>query len=115
MTQDKVYAFSKQILKEVELIFDSILKASHIANIEHQSTRAQINKSTSRVIDSFCARIDELQIRAKSALSARRSSREIHFIGECRDNLLTPLLLLKDRVCSAVFYILSHHLEQVLA
>lgn len=49
----------------------------------------------------------------KKSVTARMSNREIHFWGERRDEILTPLLLIKNYVQRAIIHFLSHDTARV--
>jgi hypothetical protein len=111
LQQDDITMASKQLLQETKLIQDDATKACQTAQKESRVTRNRIDESSQRIIEVVCSKIDELRTAGKTAMSGGQSIREIRFFGESQDNLLGPLLLLKDWFTSAVLHILSHHVE----
>lgn len=84
------------------------------ADFEHDKTRKQIVESTSKVMDALCTKFGELpRITAKTQQVAGKSDREIVFVGERREKMLTPLFLLKDHMHRALLHILSNLADQV--
>ncbi len=112
--QDKVNLVSIQQRGQTDLMRKDLLNASRTAHKEHEKTREQITESNLKMIDAFCSKLDDHhRTMAKTPVAARRSNREICFIGECRETVLTPLLLVKDQVRRALLHFLSHNVGLV--
>ena len=91
--QEKLEHISIQRLKDSSQLQSDILDIRQIVITEHEKTREKIATNTPVV--------------------ARRNNREIHFIGESREAILAPLLLIKDHVRQAVLHFVSHDTERV--
>jgi hypothetical protein len=77
--------------------------------MEHSLTRQQISKGNAEVINTICFKVDDLSESLFSTPSAKRKgNREITFIGENRENFLTPLLLIKDHVRRSILEVVSN-------
>jgi len=105
--QKKIIARTSERLKQTTIIQRDLSNIRQSSRGEHRKTREQI--------DTLSAKIDSIQIAAPSATVARRSKgRDIFFVGECQESVLTPLLLLRNVLRGAVLDLVSQHTETVL-
>jgi hypothetical protein len=80
---------------------------------EHNKTQNQIIESRTEVIETICSKLQDLPGNlGERYMSARKSGREIQFSGHSREAMLSPLLLLKPGLRSAIFQILSQNSEE---
>lgn len=113
-TQEKVILHSTQQLKKTSLLRKDLLKATRTDQIEHAKTQRKIADGNRKVINTISSKLDDLCISVpKAPIAATKSNRDIYFIGERRESILTPLVLMKDLVRGAVLHVLSHHVDRV--
>lgn len=108
--QEKTILYLTRQLKQTDLIRKEVLKAGRINRMQHDKTRGEVTEGNQKILAAISSRFDNLRI---TIPRAKKSNREIHFIGPCREAILPPLLLIKDQVRRAVLSILSDDAEQV--
>lgn len=88
--------------------------ARRISQAEHRKTRKEIASGHSKIIDTLSSKLDDMRpTMPKETVTAELSDRVISFIGESRELLWTPLLLVRDKFRWAVLEVLSHQTEHV--
>ena len=81
---------------------------------EHHKTRKWIAKAHSEITENLDFKIDDLRKALfNGSVAARVSKRTVHFVGQGRDTILIPLLLMKDYVHAAILDIISYRADQV--
>ena len=112
--QQKVILHSTQQLQKSTLVRQQPLKLTRDERIAHNRTQGKLASGNQKVIDVVSSKFEELRVNIASARStAVKSNREIHFIGQSRDAILSPLLLMKDHMEWGSLHLLSHHIEQI--
>ncbi|KAF2474987.1 uncharacterized protein BDR25DRAFT_255524, partial [Lindgomyces ingoldianus] len=111
--QENIRLQSTQQLKKIGLIRKDQLKASRIDQMEHAKTRGIITEGHRKVMNAISKLQDSRTTLSKAPIIARKTNREIYFIGERRESILTPLLLMKDHVRWAVLHVASCHAERI--
>lgn len=110
--QETVVRQSTQQLKTTSLVRKDIRKATRSNQKEHIATRRQIAQSHREVLDTMSSSFRGLHL---ALPKARTSHRKIQFFGYDRNDILTPLLLMRGLVHRATVNILSEGVGSVSA
>ncbi|ORY08834.1 hypothetical protein BCR34DRAFT_569282 [Clohesyomyces aquaticus] len=102
--------------QRMDILKKQISRTKRIAEKERRETISMLDKTHRLSWKYLVSRADDLQASMSTLLgTARTKTREIHFIGEQRKTLLLPLLLMKERLRTAIPDILTHDSERVSA
>lgn len=105
--QEKIIHHVAKHQKNTSLLRKDLQRATNNNRFENAKTRQTIQCGNKNVINTISSKLDSLRIAAPR--KAMTNNREIHFIGENRESILTPLLLMKNQVQVAVASALSNH------
>jgi hypothetical protein len=105
---------TSRFCKQVDGVQKHFASADQSARKQHNKTQYQIAQGNAKLIDMICSRMQDLpEHLAQAHKSAKRSNRQIRFNGQSREAMLTPLLLLKPRLRSAILNTISQNSDQV--
>ncbi|KAH7139279.1 hypothetical protein B0J11DRAFT_610664 [Dendryphion nanum] len=114
VTQEKVLVGQEKIIlrvakhqKNTSLLHKDLQRVINNNRFEQTKTRQTIQCGNQNVINTISSKLDSLRIAAPR--KARINNREIEFIGENRESILTPILLMKSQVQVAIASALSNH------
>jgi hypothetical protein len=104
--QEKAVLHSARQFRNTSLLRQDAVKSTRTHRTEHLKTRGKIADGNRHIIESIVTKIDDLRNSIlKPPTLATRSNRRIHFIGNSRESVLTPLLLIKDQVRQAILHV----------
>lgn len=114
--QEKIITRTSKQLKQTTVLQKGLSTISRSSRSEHRKTREQIAQGHLRVIDTLSNKIDGIQTAIpKATVARRRQGRDIFFVGENQESVLTPLLLLRDTLRGVILGLVSQHTESVLS